>query len=288
MKSFWLIISLFLCIQSNGQLNLNNYSIKLKSFHSKDNYRATRNLNNYLNEQFQENYNIVYHSNITISSKAKLDNLRLIEGMDVKHVGKPKLEFRIQEKNTKKDTTLTYEYQIEGNNRSVVVEKLVESFIEDSDAIKEVIAISNAFITQCYIDHCSSIEAHIKSLLENNQSKQSLKQLVNFKASKCSPNSDKLYEEVLNKIAQKSCDQKLQEAKIMINSGVMFQMKRAIPILTSIPPNAPCANDAIELSKEIGKQLETTSKHYVELQNYQQNKLSKWEKNYLYKILSEN
>ena len=54
-------------------------------------------------------------------------------------------------------------------------------------------------------------------------------------------------------------------------------------------PDAPCANDAIELSKTIGEKMGNTSQYSLELSKYQsyRGNYIDWERYYLHQLMKD-
>ena len=74
-----------------------------------------------------------------------------------------------------------------------------------------------------------------------------------------------LEQQIAEKEAQGICNQQMQKIKILANSKQLLQMDRAVQQLLLIPPNAPCAAEALQVSKEIGEHITQQSGQTYEL-----------------------
>ena len=109
---------------------------------------------------------------------------------------------------------------------------------------------------------------------------QALLILNNIKEnSECKSAKKSLAEKITEIQAKEFCDAQIQKIKIMSNSTVPRQLDIAMRELLMIPPNAPCADEAISISKQIGEHLtqrsEKTKKLLIKFENIQRN--NQWE-----------
>ncbi len=287
----FIIFFLFCSISSPliSQFDSDSYAIKVLPAKSKDSYKATRSLNTIIRESFSENFVITHRSSFQIKPTINIGKAHLIEGMDIKATGEPQIEFHVTDKKTKEKDVFIFKQKVNASDNAKLTEALVDAFTLDIDAQQKLNDFINAFIDKVFKENCDKYIEAVEKLNAENDFHKSLEILINLNKSNCSPKAKTLMSKTLKAQSDYSCSEKIQKASVMINSGVTFQMKRAIPILLSISPNAPCANEAIELSKQIGSKVDKTSKISIELSKYQssQRNYSDWEKYYLYQLMAE-
>ena len=289
MRFLILIAFSFLIQTANAQFAFEKYTIKLLPVKFKEDYRTGNQLNRNLNEIVKESFNISWNSSITIKPVINTGKVHLIEGMDVKSSGKAQLEFYIKDINTKEAVSYTYAKQVSGRTTKDVAKALVDAFENDVEKQAELIVVVSEFITDNFNKHCERYREQIVKFNQENKYDKALALLLNYDQSNCDNEATSILSQTLEEQAAYNCREKIQKASVMINSGVNFQINRAIPILLSIAPNAPCADEAIALSKQVGEKMTDSNKYRLELSKYQSfsDDYDSWKLYYLTKLMAE-
>jgi len=288
MKYITTLLLTLILTSASAQFQSQGYVLKVKPVKYKDNYKAARSLNTIVREVLESDYQFSNTSSIELKPVINTGKAHLIEGMDVKTSGKPELEFHLIDKNTKDKDVFVYSEQLTARTTGDLADALVESFGANADKQSELVTFVKAFVDKVFTEHCQEYKENIQSLNAAKKYDESIKLLLNYTKSNCDPSAAGLLSKTLTEQSNDVCDTKMQKASVMVNSGVNFQMKRAIPILLSISPDAVCAGEAIQLAKVIGDKLGKTSTVAVELSQYQNfgNNRSGWETYYLQQLMS--
>lgn len=291
MKNLLIILFISLGFSLSAQFNEDNYSLELIKIKYRANYRTAIQLTEGISNILSEDYNLVRRSNIQLSIIINTGKSNLIEGMDIQVVGKPEIKFSIKDNVTKNKNSYVYSKDLKVRTNKSLGEKLVNSFLNDDNAKKEFIAFVEEFVKKQFDSKCEKHFANIEKLANKKDYRNAIRQTMILIPSSCKAKAITLKDQLFKDQADYYCEKKIQKAKIMVNSGIFFQMKRAIKILLSIPPDAPCATEAFGLSKQIGekmKELNKTSKNidtYIQLFN--ENK-DDWRSFYIKSIMYDN
>ncbi len=286
MKKIIVLSLVFIFSQTSfAQFSSSNYTIRLTRAKFKQNYAASQKFNTDLNENLSNSFNIGHHSNIIIKPVINTGKAHLIEGMDIKATGNPQLEFIIQEKYSNKDDIFIYKKQITTKNISSMGDQLVALFINDAKAHDDLTQFINNFINLSFNEGCIKQFEKIDNLVQEQKYEDAIRLVSNLIPSPCKSKAKSIQSELIKKYSETICKSKIQQASIMVNSGVSFQMKRAIPLLLSISPTAPCAKEAIELANKIGSKMDNTQQISADIKRYQSSTNAEWQKLFLMNLI---
>ncbi len=291
MKHFCIILlAISFSLPVFGQFDESLHTLKIANVKHKNNYVAAKQLSGVLSSLLGDSYNIKRKSSLVIQAAIDLGKSHLIEGMDVKAVGKPELRIRIIDKTVKRDTTFVFAKELSASTPAMLGQKLVETFDNDQQAQADFNALIKDFLTKNYADGCMDHFAKVAALRDKKEYRKALIILANMvSASSCAQKAIQEQEAIIAAMDEESCANKMQKAKILVNSSSVYEMRRAIRILLSISPSAPCADEALALSKEIGKKMEGKKNVVTELNEYQQFFLGgneQWRAYYIDRVLS--
>ena len=288
MRNIITLVLVFLFFNSTmAQFNDANYTIKLLSAKYRQNYAATRDLDNYLRENLSSTFNIGKHSNIQLKPVVNIGKAHLIEGMDIKAAGSPQLEFIVQELSTKQKDTFIYSKELTAKNKAQMGSQLISLFIKDAKAMGDLEQFIIDFINQSLSDGCVKQFEKIDLLSKEQKYKDAIRLVTNLVPSPCSAKAKIIQKELIKQYSESECESKIHNAQIMVNTGILFQMKRAIPILLSISPQAPCASEAIALAKKIGDKMSNKPSDSVDIIRYQSGDSELWQKLFLLNLMKE-
>ncbi len=290
-KLFIFIFALFCSLATYSQMDASLHTLEITKIKHKNNYVAAKQLITLLGNTLGQSYNIKSHSSIVIKPKINTGKAHLIEGMDIKAAGKPELKFTIRDKTRKIDTSYVYVKELSAATPTKLGEKLVQTFSEDAQAKAELLEVINAFFAINYADGCAAHFEKVATLREKKEYHKALVILANMVAvSSCSEKAVQMQDEIIADIDQEACDNKMHKATILVNSNSAYEMKQAIRILLTISPTAPCAQEALNLSKQIGEKMKGKDKIMAKVNQYQQfytqQGNDKWRAYYMNKVMS--
>jgi len=268
MKHLLLILFTFVGFSLFGQFNDEKYSIDLLKIKYRDNYRTGRKLTEGLSNILSEDYNLIRNSNIRLAAVINTGKSHLIEGMDIQVIGKPELKFKIKDIVTKNEKSYIYSKDLKAGTSKLLGDALVNSFLNDDKAKDKFRLFIKDFIDLQFASGCEKQFEKIEKLVSKNDFRNAIRQTIFLMPSSCKNEAETMQKELFKKQAIYYCEKKIQKAEIMINSGVSFQLKRAVNILLSISPEAPCASEALELSKRIGEKMSEVNQNSVSIKKY--------------------
>jgi len=221
------------------------------------------------------------NSIIVVQPSLKHTGLKTIEGMDTKKVGKSVLSLKLKNLITLRDTILKLNVEVAGKNENELDGEVVRQLMKDQKLLS---SINNLLLEYCN-EVSNKISNHIGIIRENEVVKDiqvAMQQTYKLESTlgKPSPEVQKLKLELKGKYDKQVCEKSLYDAKILINSGVEYQMNRAVNLLLQIPPSAACRAEALKLSDELFSKMKTSNINKEKLEKYkklmQQNNENLW------------
>ena len=271
LKYFALFICFLLCNVSSSQTfdpSKSNLKINVPA---SDNRSAARDLHQVLNTGLKKDFNVHAQSLFSVSPYVTIGDSKLIEGMETYTYTEVEIEFIIGNKINKETKKWNYKGRGKGRNSYSAVSDAMKKFRSDKKGLKEFSKVIAEYIDKELNGNCSAFLAEAKAALELENIDQALLIISNIKEDdSCRSAIQILEKRIMEKQAQDVCEQQMQKIKIMVNSKQPLQLNRAVQYLLMIPPNAPCADEALQLSKKIGEHIDQQSgKTYELLVRYQ-------------------
>lgn len=221
------------------------------------------------------------NSIIVVQPSLKHTGLKTIEGMDTKKVGKSVLSLKLKNLITLRDTILKLNVEVAGKNENELDGDVVRQLMKDQKLLSSI----NNILSEYCNEVSNKISNHVGIIRENEVVKDihvAMQQTYKLEATlgKTNPEVQKLKLELKGKYDKQVCEKSLYDAKILINSGVEYQMNRAVNLLLQIPPSAACRAEALKLSDELFSKMKTSNINKEKLEKYkklmQQNNENLW------------
>jgi hypothetical protein len=221
------------------------------------------------------------NSIIVVQPSLKHTGLKTIEGMDTKKVGKSVLSLKLKNLITLRDTILKLNVEVAGKNENELDGEVVRQLMKDQKLLSSI----NNILSEYCNEVSNKISNHVGIIRENEVVKDihvAMQQTYKLEATLGKPNPEvqKLKLELKGKYDKQVCEKSLYDAKILINSGVEYQMNRAVNLLLQIPPSAACRAEALKLSDELFSKMKTSNINKEKLEKYkklmQQNNENLW------------
>ncbi|MBK9253918.1 MAG: hypothetical protein IPM42_00370 [Saprospiraceae bacterium] len=246
----------------------NTKVIALEYDGQKISYYAFNNLKSILETNLQ-NITFNHSSIIVIQPGLKHTGLKTIEGMDTKKVGISILSLKIRNVITMRDTILKFSIEVAGKNENELDGEVIRQFIKDQKMISSISTLLNEYFGE-FMSNIPNLITKIREIEILKDIQQAMQMTYKLEATLESPNPEllALRKELKEKYDKQVCEKSLYEAQILINSGVEYQMNRAVNLLLQIPPSATCKTEALKLSEDLFTKMKITSINREKLNQY--------------------
>jgi len=207
---------------------------------------------------------------VLVIPSVRKTGMKTIEGMESKKVGKGIVSFKIKNDATGLDTLIKREYSISGKSENETDVEIFQKLENDAQFLNSISEILD-YIFKISLADCSKNLVKINELQSSEKYKEALILTLMIENSfpECKTSILPLKVKLTKSYEQTVCEKLLYESKILINSGVEFQMNKAVGLLLQIPPSAACKDDAIKLSEELGKKMNLSKANAEKLIIYQ-------------------
>lgn len=207
---------------------------------------------------------------ITIQPSVRKTGMKTIEGMETKKVGKAVVSFKIKNEASDLDSLVKSEYSISGKNDTETDNEILDNLNKDQQLLKRI----NEIVSYYYnigMSDCTKNLVKVEALETDQKYREALLMLLKIENSftSCKPSFQVKKAKLTKDYEKNVCDKLLYDAKIYINSGVEYQMNKAVGLLLQIPPSAECRNEAIKLAEELSTKMNLTKANSEKLVQYQ-------------------
>ena len=207
---------------------------------------------------------------ITIQPSVRKTGMKTIEGMETKKVGKAVVSFKIKNEASDLDSLVKSEYSISGKNDTETDNEILDNLNKDQQLLKSI----NEIVSYYYnigMSDCTKNLVKVEALETDQKYREALLMLLKIENSftSCKPSFQAKKAKLTKDYEKNVCDKLLYDAKIYINSGVEYQMNKAVGLLLQIPPSAECRNEAIKLAEELSTKMNLTKANSEKLVQYQ-------------------
>ncbi|MEO1261447.1 MAG: hypothetical protein AAFZ15_21770 [Bacteroidota bacterium] len=274
---FYRNIFLFLCLTITANLSTaQNYdaakdNLKVNNPTS-ENRAVARDLHRALTNGLKKDFNIHSQSIVTLSSEVAVGESKTVEAMETYIYTDVKIEFQLNNSVTEKIAAWDYSGKGKGTDKYKSLSDAIKKFRSSKEGLKKLKEFISVYINEELKNNCDSFISSAKSAVNEDQLNRALLILNNLNDSlACQDAKKTLVQKITDQQAKNICDHQMQKIKVMVNSKQPQQLDQAVRQLLLIPPNAPCAEEALQVSEEIGKHLsEKQSRTHELLVKYQQ------------------
>ncbi|NBA85017.1 hypothetical protein GVN16_04560 [Emticicia sp. CRIBPO] len=218
-------------------------------------YYAEIKLDNYIQSELSKEFKLSANSLIGISWKVDLSKVVMLEGINTQLSGGSRIAFRLVNKLDNSDSTFFYTKNIKTSSKNELVELLVNNYIDDKTNLITLNKAISSFFNSRFGKSCDTGIQKVTSELGKENFSGALQILNFYRESPCQAKLSELRTHVLAKYGERVCENDMQKIKILANSGIEYQMVKAVDMLYKIPPKSPCSEEAIKVSKEIGEYM---------------------------------
>lgn len=263
MKKYKLIItSLFLLVSIFAHSQEENLFVVLDTNVEplKCSYSSSREVERTIKSSLKDNAVFISNSNInTLEVSFEIVSSNLLEGMDTYYYSKLKTNVLLKSNINGLEKSIILETEGKGKNECSSLLKAYKSAFKGKNKLV-LLEMFEEFNNNNFESFCSSIISKCNSLISEKEYHQALTILCKIpEKQSCSNDLISLREKIEGLIAEQNCEKEIHELTLIINSGDVGLIKKNIYRLLRIPPNAVCADEAIELSNKIGEKLENSN-----------------------------
>ncbi|AWV99611.1 hypothetical protein [Arcticibacterium luteifluviistationis] len=242
-----LTLSLFLLLSTANAQKTIDYVKMATNTEFYDGY-----VNTFLNTEIAKEYKLDSKSTVEIKPTMDYSKVYSIEGINLLYKGVVKVSFELGLRSSKKDTIVTYEIPVSASNKYQIVKDLILEMAE-MGVVGMVLEELTVFSEKYSGLNCDVIltryqdEVTIEGIMRLNEA------ISQTSDKSCKIKLEAAKEKILVEYGNKYCDENFNKLKVLSVSGVEFQMIKAVNILSKIPPNCKCSEEAITISKGIGE-----------------------------------
>lgn len=268
-------------------------AVYVKSVNISKNASAGKIYQDCLNKILGDQYLLSKNALIWLEPFTGLSETKVIEGMDTYTFVTMETGFVLKNSLLNEEITWSTNIKGKGENESSAIANSMKSICSDKKIKSEIEQFINDYITQLSFSKCDQTIAAIKQFKADKHFDKALIALDYIgNDSLCTTSKNNLEAELLNEQKDYACDKIIQETSVMAHSGIAEQLNRAVYLLVKIPPEASCANEAVELAKVIGEKnekLNVSARAQLDRQIIilNQNKQSEWRNEYRNQIYYE-
>jgi hypothetical protein len=218
-------------------------------------YSSEKKLNDYVYDYLAKQYKINENSFLGISWQLDLSKTTIIEGMNSQLSGSPRIVVRLTNKIDNSDSVFYYTKSFKTTTKVEIVNALIDSYIAEKTNLNTLNTFVSAFYDKNFGKKCDKAVVEIKKKIESQSFTEALHLAAFFQNTSCKKNITDLKAKALEEYGKYVCENEMQRIKVLANSGIEYQMIKAIDLLYRIPPKSSCSNEVIKVSKEIGDYL---------------------------------
>jgi|GEM_PF-1092537 len=197
-----------------------------------------------------------------------LSRLHQLEGLTNSFSGNARVLVRLKNTSGKPDTTWSFSCNVKVKNKWEAYEKLSTAFIEDSKGLKNSLMVINRTLDHHYSVNCSSVVAEAEEYFRRKNLKEAYAKAKKTEDSACGKEAKDLVARIENAYSDEFCGEVLPRIKILANSGVAYQMEKAIELLYRYPPKAKCSDEVQKVAQSVGEYIsKLPQKQSVEISN---------------------
>jgi hypothetical protein len=231
------------------------HNLMVKNVESENRY-ASRNLYNSLRKRLAKKFIIHPQSYFFLESHVEVGESKKIEAMESYTYTDLTITFQFGNTVNNNYKQWVYEGKGKGSNENDAVNKGVSAFFKSPDGLKVLKAELDAYIQSELGENCMAfIEKAGAALNENEPKKAALILSVINEKSDCYARKEALEKQIIDQHKVNYCENEMQKIQVMVNSGQYRQLNSAVYKLLLIPPDAPCAQQALDLSNQIGEKM---------------------------------
>lgn len=200
--------------------------------------------------------------------KYDLSRVHQLEGLSNSFSGSAKVWVNLKNRSGKPDTTWSFSTNVKGKNKWEAYEKLSIAFIEDSKGLKNSLMTINTVLDKFYSLHCPSVLAEVNTYFEQKNWKEAYAKAKKIETGPCEKDAKALIAKIENAYSEEFCEEILPRIKILANSGIVYQMEKAIELLYRYPPKAKCGDEIQKIAKSVGEYIsKLPQKQSIEINN---------------------
>ena len=260
MKTIQIIILLWGVFHLSLEAQDNKPALSISEVSIEDDNYAAKSVVSKLTTRLKKDFTIIPQGVINLSATASFGEMHTINGMDTYTTTETDISYTISGENLP-SKNMDLSLKSKGKNERDLKRKLGTSIIRDSKHIDALNTFIQEYIKE-NLGTCAQITSIIDAQLANNEIAKANGMIGYYDhIGSCETEKSKAEQAVEDQHVKYACDSAIQQATVLSNSGDIKDLNAAIDLLQIIPPDAPCAKEAISISEQVGKNAIELSKH---------------------------
>lgn len=217
-----------------------------------DNAIAARGVKQKLENRLQKDYDVRSSCYITMAVTGSFGEMHTINGMDTYTVAEADLTYTLSAEGLP-NSSKTLSIKCKGTNEKDLAAKLGTTMARNRAHYDAVHAFIQEYLQE-NLGTCPKITTIINERLANHEMAKANSLLGYYDTlGNCEEDKSKAEQAILDKHQAYACDVIIKKSTILANSGSRQDLSRAINMLLMVPPDAPCAEEAISVSELVSK-----------------------------------
>lgn len=252
MKKITLSVFIILFFVTINKAQNTKPSLSITEVTLDENTLAAKSISEKLKSRLKKDFQITNESFLHLSADVVPGESRTINGIESYTISTSEIIYAIKGDNLPADK-LSLEVEVKGTNEKQLYRKMGTHLIRDRkhiDALKEFIS---AYLEK-HISSCDQVSTIINKYLSKKELAKANSMVGYYEwIGDCETQLSKSEQSIEEKHTQYACDLVIQKSSILVNSPDINDLNNAIDLLQMVPPDAPCAEEAIKVSTQISE-----------------------------------
>lgn len=249
-----LLILCLCCLAFNINLSSQNDkpTLSVQEVVFEDNRSVSKDFKAKLESRLKNKFLITTRGLLQLSASISLGKMHTLNGMDTYTTTDAVIEYNI-EGSTLPSEKISLSLKCKGKNEKDLVKKIGLTMARDRKHNESLNEFIHSYLKK-HITSCSDVSKIIKNKLSKKDISSAVSVLGYYDwLGNCEEEKGKSDKAIMDKHSQYACDVTIQKSTILANSSNKADLNRAIDLLQMIPPDAPCAKEAIKVSELVSK-----------------------------------
>ena len=229
-----------------------------------NNTYAARGVKQKLVSRLKKDYEVLPSGYLTLEVTGSFGEMHTINGMDTYTVADADLTYTLSAAGLP-NSSITLTIKCKGTNEKDLTAKLGTTVARNRAHYDEVHAFIQTYL-QDKLGTCAAVTSAINKLLTNREIAKANSLLGYYDGlGGCEEAKSNSEQAILDKHQAYACDVIIKKSTILANSGSWQDLSKAIDMLLMVPPDAPCAEEAISVSELVSKNTKELGDYYTRL-----------------------
>jgi len=227
-----------------------------------NNAYAARGVKQKLESRLKKNYDVISSGYILLEVAGSFGKMHTINGMDTYTVAEASLTYTLSAEGLP-NRSKTLSIKCKGTNEKDLAAKLGTTVARNRAHCDELHAFIQEYIN-ANLGSCSKVTSAINQQLANREIAKANSLLGYYDAlGNCEEAKSKSEQAILDKHQAYACDVIIKKSTILANSASWQDLSKAIDMLLMVPPDAPCAQEAISVAELVSEKAKELGSYYT-------------------------